>query len=549
LCGDTILFREGGTNAGLYSVGHLTSSVREISNEFGYRTAWVAYDFEIVPRLSKAEIAADIDLLNIATITGQQFTNRKLSNSEAGTIINYITSRLKEVVPWSERDVNYWWCNVGTTKKPAIATGTLWAHAASSNGAVLTHHTDVKKIKQGDIILLYADKKIVAMGPCIEESVDATRPAEYPDKISSPGDDSKVAGFLVKAKFEEFETPISFEEVVADLKNLVGEKGPLASNESIKMGYLYPLSKEFGEKFMEEHDISTQSLPNESLTPLPSIGSKEISTLAEQLHLTSEWVTDVLGLIKKSKQVIFYGPPGTGKTFIIKALANSIASPENVQLIQFHPSFSYEDFFEGYRPKISSDEKSMIFEKSPGPLRRMAEKAAANPNEPFVLIIDEINRGNLAKVFGELYFLLEYRDEAVELMYSSGEKFKLPENLLILGTMNTADKSIANLDSAIRRRFQFVSLIPTETPCDQILHKWLTKNGLSKTSATILSKLNIKLADHNLAIGPAYFMKSKSQSDSDISDIWRYSILPLLEDHFYGQWDTRKSEFQLEDFK
>ena len=549
LCGDTILFREGGTNAGLYSVGHLTSSVREISNEFGYRTAWVAYDFEIVPRLSKAEIAADLDLLNIATITGQQFTNRKLSNSEAGTIINHITSRLKEVVPWSERDVNYWWCNVGTTKKPAIATGTLWAHAASSNGAVLTHHTDVKKIKQGDIILLYADKKIVAMGPCIEESVDATRPAEYPDKISSPGDDSKVAGFLVKAKFEEFETPISFEEVVADLKNLVGEKGPLASNESIKMGYLYPLSKEFGEKFMEEHDISTQSLPNESLTPLPSIGSKEISTLAEQLHLTSEWVTDVLGLIKKSKQVIFYGPPGTGKTFIIKALANSIASPENVQLIQFHPSFSYEDFFEGYRPKISSDEKSMIFEKSPGPLRRMAEKAAANPNEPFVLIIDEINRGNLAKVFGELYFLLEYRDEAVELMYSSGEKFKLPENLLILGTMNTADKSIANLDSAIRRRFQFVSLIPTETPCDQILSKWLTKNGLSKTSATILSKLNIKLADHNLAIGPAYFMKSKSQSDSDISDIWRYSILPLLEDHFYGQWDTRKSEFQLEDFK
>jgi hypothetical protein len=527
----------------------LTSSVREISNEFGYRTAWVAYDFEIVPRLSKAEIAADLDLLNIATITGQQFTNRKLSNSEAGTIINYITSRLKEVVPWSERDVNYWWCNVGTTKKPAIATGTLWAHAASSNGAVLTHHTDVKKIKQGDIILLYADKKIVAMGPCIEESVDATRPAEYPDKISSPGDDSKVAGFLVKAKFEEFETPISFEEVVADLKNLVGEKGPLASNESIKMGYLYPLSKEFGEKFMEEHDISTQSLPNETPTPLPSMGSKEISTLAEQLHLTSEWVTDVLGLIKKSKQVIFYGPPGTGKTFIIKALANSIASPENVQLIQFHPSFSYEDFFEGYRPKISSDEKSMIFEKSPGPLRRMAEKAAANPNEPFVLIIDEINRGNLAKVFGELYFLLEYRDEAVELMYSSGEKFKLPENLLILGTMNTADKSIANLDSAIRRRFQFVSLIPTETPCDQILSKWLTKNGLSKTSATILSKLNIKLADHNLAIGPAYFMKSKSQSDSDISDIWRYSILPLLEDHFYGQWDTRKSEFQLEDFK
>ena len=134
-------------------------------------------------------------------------------------------------------------------------------------------------------------------------------------------------------------------------------------------------------------------------------------------------------------------------------------------------------------------------------------------------------------------------------MYSSGEKFKLPENLILLGTMNTSDKSIANLDSAIRRRFQFVSLIPTEEPCDQILAKWLSKNGLPNTAAVILSKLNAKLADHNLAIGPAYFMKTGEHSDSEISEIWKYSILPLLEDHFYGQWDERKSEFKLEDFK
>ena len=549
LSGDTILFRESGTNSGLYSIGHLTSDVREIANEFGFRTASVAYDFEIVPRLSKAEIAADIDLQKIATITGQQFTNRKLNASEAALILNYVVSRLQEVVPWNERDVNYWWCNVGVTRKPAITSGKLWAHAASSNGAVLTHHTDVKKIKLGDIILLYADKKIVAMGPCIEESIDSTRPTDYPEKISSPGDDSKVPGFLVKGKFEEFETPISFEDVAEDLKNLVDDKGPLASNNAIKMGYLFPLSKEFGEKFMEEHGTSSKSQQGGAISVPNVLGSTNSSELAYQLHLTPEWVTDTLGLIKESKQVIFYGPPGTGKTFIIQALANSIAKSENVQLIQFHPSFSYEDFFEGYRPKISADEKSMLFEKSPGPLRRMAEKAAANPDESFVLIIDEINRGNLAKVFGELYFLLEYRDKSVELMYSSGEKFKLPENLLLLGTMNTADKSIANLDSAIRRRFQFVSLIPTESPCDQILPKWLAKNGLPTTSATVLAKLNAKLADHNLAIGPAYFMKAKTQSDVEIVKIWRYSILPLLEDHFYGQWDTRKSEFNLENFK
>lgn len=549
ICGDTLIFRESGANAGLYSLGHLTSDVRDVANEFGYKTASVSHDFEIIPRLSKAEILSEPELQKIKTITGQQFTNRKLSNSEVETIMNFVSVRLQEVVPWSERDVNYWWCNVGTTKKPAIATGTLWAHAASSNGAVLTHHTDVKRIKVGDVILLYADKQIVAMGPCVQESIDATRPLGYPEKISSAGDDSKVPGFLVKANFKEFDTPISLEDVVSDLEELVDDKGPLASNKSIKMGYLFPLSKEFGEKFMEEQGILVESPPTNLPASSKPLEPKAISTLAERLHLTNEWVSEILEIIKKSKQVIFYGPPGTGKTFIMKALAKAIAPEANVQLIQFHPSFSYEDFFEGYRPKISADEKSMIFEKSPGPLRRIAERALANPDQQFVLIIDEINRGNLAKVFGELYFLLEYRDESVELMYSGGEKFKLPDNLVILGTMNTADKSIANLDGAIRRRFQFVSLVPTESPCDQILAKWLATNNLRKTSADVLTKLNAKLSDHNLAIGPAYFMKSRTQSDTDLDEIWRYSIIPLLEDHFFGQWDTRKSEFKLEDFK
>lgn len=542
-CGDTILFREGGSNSGLYSVGHIASDVREIGNNFGDRTISVNYDFLINPCLSKSEIENDIDLTNIATIRGQQFTNRKLVNSEAALIFNYILPRLEEVIPWSEQDVNYWWCNVGVTKKQAIATGKLWAHAASSNGAILTHHTDVKRIKQGDVILLYADKKIVAIGPCIDESIDTTRPPEYPAQISSAGDDAGVPGFQVTGKFEELETPILFEEIVTDLKELVDEKGPLASNDAIKMGYLFPLSREFGEKFMVRNSLSSNEESNAGTS------KEEASMLAERLHLTPNWVEEIMGIIRESRQVIFYGPPGTGKTFIIQALASAIATEENVELIQFHPSFSYEDFFEGYRPKSSEDGKSMIFEKSPGPLRRMADRADANPDELFILVIDEINRGNLAKVFGELYFLLEYRDKAVELMYSNGEKFTLPKNLILLGTMNTADKSIANLDSAIRRRFQFVSLIPTKDPCDKILEKWLIKNSLPLTSSIILTKLNKKLSDHNMAIGPAYFMKSVNQTEKEIQRIWKFQILPLLEDHFYGQWDSRQEEFKFENFK
>ena len=542
-CGDTIVFRESGNNSGLYSVGHVASDVREIGNDFGSRTISVNYDFLINPRLSKAEIDSDPDLGSIGTIKGQQFTNRKLSNSEAEIVFKCIQSRLEEVIPWSEQDVNYWWCNVGVTKKPAIATGKLWAHAASSNGAVLTHHTDVKRIKQGDVILLYADKKVVAIGPCVEESIDTTRPPEYPAQISSAGDDAGVPGFQVIGKFEEIETPILFEDIVNDLKELVDEKGPLASNNAIKMGYLFPLSKEFGEKFMARNSSSSNGESKADSS------KEEASLLAEQLHLSSSWVEEIMSIIRETKQVIFYGPPGTGKTFIIQALASVIATEDNVELIQFHPSFSYEDFFEGYRPKSSEDGKSMIFEKSPGPLRRMANRAAANPDEVFILIIDEINRGNLAKVFGELYFLLEYRNKSVELMYSNGEKFSLPQNLILLGTMNTADKSIANLDSAIRRRFQFVSLNPTLDPCDKILEKWLIKNGLPLTSSKILTKLNTKLADHNMAIGPAYFMKSLNQSEQEISRIWKFQILPLLEDHFYGQWESRQEEFKLEDFK
>jgi 5-methylcytosine-specific restriction protein B len=168
-------------------------------------------------------------------------------------------------------------------------------------------------------------------------------------------------------------------------------------------------------------------------------------------------LAEVIDQITRSKQVIFYGPPGTGKTYIGKAIAQYLATKENTEIIQFHPSFSYEDFFEGFRPTEKSD-GSVSLEKVDGPLKRIAASARSNPDKQYVLIIDEINRGNLAKVFGELYFLLEYRDEEISLMYSKAEKFSLPTNLIFIGTMNTADRSIALVDRAIRRRFKLFFL-------------------------------------------------------------------------------------------
>lgn len=543
--GDLIIFRQSEPNSGVYAVGHLMKEpVNRGENIFGEWGVVVSFDYKIDVPLLKAEIAANKDLASITQINGLQGSNFSISNEKAQLLLKYLEPRLRVIDPKQTSEIQYWWCNVGVTKKPAIATGTLWAHAASKNGAVLTHHTDMKKIKKGDLILLYADTKVVAIGACTVESIDSTRPKEYPDKISSPEDDSLVPGFVVRADFNEFATPIPFKEFESDLRSLVDEKGPLAVSGGIKMGYLFPLSREFGEKFVErfgDTGIVREGVVNKE----KDMNDESINALARKLLVPEEWLTEVVEQISQSKQVIFYGPPGTGKTFIGKEIAQHLASKENTEIIQFHPSFSYEDFFEGFRPVEKAD-SSVSLEKVDGPLKRIAKAARSNPDKKYVLIIDEINRGNLAKVFGELYFLLEYRNEEISLMYSKTEKFSLPSNLIFIGTMNTADRSIALVDSAIRRRFKFIHLDPTSEPCSQILPKWLQDNKLPAVAGAILENLNNALAKYEFSVGPAYFMKDKNQSRKNLELTWKYSIEPLLEEYFYGEWTEKHNEFSFD---
>ena len=540
--GDLIFFRQSEPNSGVYAVGHLMKEpVNRGENIYGEWGVVVAFDYKIDEPLLKEEITTNKDLASITQINGLQGSNFSIVNETAQLLLKYLEPRLKVIESKSASEVQYWWCNVGVTKKPAISTGTLWAHATSKNGAVLTHHTDMKKIRKGDLILLYADSKILAMGTCTVESVDSTRPSEYPDKISSPEDDSRVPGFVVRANFTEFNSPIPFKEVEEDLRSLVDDKGPLAVSGGIKMGYLFPLSKEFGEKFFERFGNSKVGLGGGRKMNIKAT-NESLNALAQNLLVPQEWLAEVVGQISHSKQVIFYGPPGTGKTFIAKAIADYLAPRENTELIQFHPSFSYEDFFEGFRPAEKSN-GSVSLEKVDGPLKRIAAAARANPEKNYVLIIDEINRGNLAKVFGELYYLLEYRDEEISLMYSKIEKFSLPTNLIFIGTMNTADRSIALVDSAIRRRFKFIHLDPTSEPCSQILPKWLEANSLPFVAGAMLENLNNALGRYDFSVGPAYFMKDVDQSRENLQLIWKYSIEPLLEEYFYGEWAEKNSEF------
>jgi len=259
------------------------------------------------------------------------------------------------------------------------------------------------------------------------------------------------------------------------------------------------------------------------------------ATLADALVMDQTWLQKTLNLLERRNQVILYGPPGTGKTFLARALARHIGdgSVDTTTLVQFHPSYSYEDFFEGFRPV--STEGALTYELRPGPMKRIAEQARVNPDLNYILIIDEINRGNLAKIFGELYFLLEYRDESVSLLYGDSDRFTLPSNVFIIGTMNTSDRSIALMDAAMRRRFAFVELHPSQEPTSSVLRKWLAKNGLSAEPAALLSALNARITDSSFKVGPSYLMdKQRDLSEDRLTEIWDHEILPLLEDLHYG---------------
>jgi 5-methylcytosine-specific restriction enzyme B len=268
--------------------------------------------------------------------------------------------------------------------------------------------------------------------------------------------------------------------------------------------------------------------------------------LAAKLHVERHDLQELIDLLRTRRQIVLYGPPGTGKTFIGKHLARYLAGTEHaehIQIVQFHPSFSYEDFFEGFRPSAPVNGQ-VGFELQPGPLRRLAKLASqpGNEDKPFFLLIDEMNRGNLAKVFGELYFLLEYRKDSIRLQYSPDEEFTLPQNLFIIGTMNTADRSIAMVDAAIRRRFAFVELHPQDGMVKDVLTRFLVANERSVLAADLLASLNEELGTdkRDLAVGPSYFMKDDALDAAGLRRVWKYELLPLLEEYHFGELDREQ---------
>ena len=257
--------------------------------------------------------------------------------------------------------------------------------------------------------------------------------------------------------------------------------------------------------------------------------------------------TRLVKSIKSGKNLILQGPPGTGKTFIARRIAWCLIGREDsdpIAMVQFHQSYAYEDFVEGFRPT-----KGGGFDLKPGVFQRFCERARANPAIPHVFIIDEINRGNLSRIFGELLMLIEAdkrsEDYAVTLPYSD-TRFYVPANIHLLGMMNTADRSLALVDYALRRRFAFETLEPaygTEYGRDAF-EKHLASKGanpsLARRICDRMDKLNEKIANdkelgRGFRIGHSYFVPGDGDTPSE--DWYRHvvdtQIAPLLREYWF----------------
>ena len=286
-------------------------------------------------------------------------------------------------------------------------------------------------------------------------------------------------------------------------------------------------------------------LLSQSDDPMPKIGaylfpsSEEtiiaskfsITDCAHETKLDSTEIENFINIIKQKQNVVFYGPPGTGKTFLAKKLSRVLASESDgfIETIQFHPSYSYEDFIQGVRP-VAKPGGMITYSVVPGRFLDVCSRAIKK-NGPCILIIDEMNRCKLSLVFGELLYLLEYRDE--DLPLSAGGTLRIPKNLIIIGTMNTADRSLDTLDHAMRRRFAFLFLKPNY----EIIERFHTDGQINVSElVSVLKDINKQIGDEHYSVGVSFFLIA--DLENRIKVIWQTEIEPLLEELFIDYPET-----------
>jgi 5-methylcytosine-specific restriction protein B len=249
--------------------------------------------------------------------------------------------------------------------------------------------------------------------------------------------------------------------------------------------------------------------------------------------------------INRKGQTIIQGPPGTGKTFLAQKIAQHLIGGGDgfSDIIQFHPAYTYEDFIQGIRPQ--SQDGQLTYPIVPGRFLEFCEKAEVC-EDTCVLIIDEINRANLSQVFGELMYLLDDRQDTKRFItLASGQKFRIPTNVRIIGTMNTADRSIALVDQALRRRFAFVPLYPNYELLQNYHNREETGFAVDKL-INLLKNVNLAINNKHYELGISFFL-TKTLAE-DMQDIWQMEIEPYLEEYFFDSLE-KMDEFLWENIK
>ena len=394
----------------------------------------------------------------------------------------------------------------------------------NENGNARREYSAFIGCREGDVLIGYTGspkKHICAIFECV---TGANRQRIYFKKIISLGN------------------VIQREDIIND--DILGEMAAMKSPQ----GSLFPVTKEQFKRFIElarerNSDIDFRDLEVQEEQGDVMWNSKYTrDDFLREVYISPEKYDSIVRLLKRKKNIILQGAPGVGKTYIAKRLAYSMMGERDesrIEAVQFHQSYSYDDFVRGYKPNETS------FEIKDGIFYSFCKKAFGNPTKDHFFIIDEINRGNLSKIFGELLMLIEcdHRGESLKLSVG-GEDFKVPDNVYIIGMMNTADRSLALIDYALRRRFGFVEIEPGFKSVG--FKKACEKLGNQKLDALIrlVEKLNSKIEkDSSLGkgfcIGHSYFCFNDTPcTDESLSCIVKHDILPMLNEYWFDDNDS-----------
>ncbi len=323
------------------------------------------------------------------------------------------------------------------------------------------------------------------------------------------------------------------------------DKGHWKNEDAFAMKTLTDVTKytEFVEKITSkiiEERPRTEDKKGEVILPPPPppIPPYSREDFLEDVYMPEQDYETLVSLIRTKKNVILQGAPGVGKTFAAKRLAYSMMGEkdaERVMMVQFHQSYSYEDFIMGFRPS----EKG--FELKHGAFYSFCKKAEEDSDNEYFFIIDEINRGNLSKIFGELFMLIESDKRGIELrLLYANEKFSVPANVYIIGMMNTADRSLALLDYALRRRFAFFEMQPGfETDGFRTYRMALNSERFDKLILCVENLNNVIAADESLGegfrIGHSYFCNLKKADEQTLSNIVEFELIPLLKEYWFDE--------------